>query len=89
MSEKFMVVGWWVVGWIIESLCLPTEVFRDLSVTLMLQVKVKVTVKVTVKETGVSRETGCDNFFPYTIHNATLRMRLLMQLTDTYNRWQV
>ena len=44
--------------WNIESLCLPTEVFRDLSVTFTLLVK----VKVTVKETGVSRETGCDNF---------------------------
>ena len=34
-----------VVGWIIESLCLPTEVFRDLYVTFMLVVKVKVRLR--------------------------------------------
>ena len=63
VSEKFVVVvAVVVVGcWIIESLCLPTEVFRDLYVTFTLLVKVEVTVKVTIKETGVSRETGCDN----------------------------
>ena len=60
--EKFAVV---VVGcWIIESLCLPTEVIRDLYVTFTLLVKVKVRLsKVTIKETGISRETGCDNMF--------------------------
>ena len=35
----------WVVGWIIESLCLPTEAFRDLSVTFMVLVKVKVRLR--------------------------------------------
>ena len=54
--------GWVVACWNIESLCLPTEVLRDLYVTLTLLVKVKVTIKVTVKETGVSRETGCDKY---------------------------
>ena len=42
------VFGWGgggVVGWIIESLCLPTEVFRDLSVTFTLLVKVKVRLR--------------------------------------------
>ena len=56
VSAKFL--GGGVVCWIMESLCLPTEVFHDLSVTFTLLVK----VKVTVKETGVGRETGCDNF---------------------------
>ena len=54
VSEKFLGRWWLVVSWIIESLCLPTEAFRDLSVTF--------TVLVKVKETGVSRETGCDNW---------------------------
>ena len=61
VSEKFSGGGWWVACWNIESLCLPTEVSRDLYVTFTLLVKVKVTIKVTIKETGVSRETGCDN----------------------------
>ena len=45
------VFGWWVVVvvvvgcWIIESLCLPTEVFRDLYVTFTLLVKVKVRLR--------------------------------------------
>ena len=38
--------GWGGVGcWNIESLCLPTEVFRDLSLTFTLQVKVKVRLR--------------------------------------------
>ena len=47
MSEKFM-VGWGgvVVGWIIESLCLPIEVFRDLYVTFTLRFKVRVRTRV-------------------------------------------
>ena len=64
MSEKFLWGGVVVVGfWIIESLCLPTEVFCDLYVTFMLL------VKVTVKETGVSRETGCDNILKWVLEN--------------------
>ena len=35
--------GWWVGGWVacwnIESLCLPTEAFRDLSVTFPLPLR--------------------------------------------------
>ena len=38
--------GGWVVGcWNIESPCLPTEAFRDLSVTLTVLVKVKVRLR--------------------------------------------
>ena len=46
--RKVWVGGWvgWVVGcWIIESLCLPTEVFRDLYVTSTLLVKVRVRLR--------------------------------------------
>ena len=68
VSEKFLGGGWVVGCWIIESLCLPTEVFRDLYVTFTLLDKVKVKVKVTVQETGVSRETGCDNNSPIQNH---------------------
>ena len=46
MSEKFSGGGgWWVASWIIESICLPTEVFRDLCVTFTLLVKVKVRLR--------------------------------------------
>ena len=47
-SVRKVSVGWGgvVVGcWIIESLCLPTEVFRDLYVTFRLLVKVKVRLR--------------------------------------------
>ena len=38
--------GWVVVGcWKIESLCLPTEAFRDLSITFTVLVKVKVRLR--------------------------------------------
>ena len=43
VSEKFLWGG--VVGWIIESLCLPTEAIRDLSVTFTVLVKVKVRLR--------------------------------------------
>ena len=47
VSEKFLWGGWGggVVGWIIESLSLPTEVFCDLYVTFTLLVKVKVRLR--------------------------------------------
>ena len=37
--------GGWVACWNLESLCLPTEVFRDLYVTFTLLVKVKVRLR--------------------------------------------
>ena len=37
--------GGWVACWIIESPCLPTEAFRDLSVTFTVLVKVKVRLR--------------------------------------------
>ena len=37
--------GYMVGCWKIESLCLPTEVFRDLYVTFMLLVKFKVRLR--------------------------------------------